>query len=379
MCPAGKRLRVLHILEATLGGTRRYLENIAEAVPVDAIQSGLVYSTERCDEQFLRFLGYARKAGWYLNEVPMCRAINPVRDLWSIQRILKILDVFKPDIVHCHSGKAGGLGRLAVLLQRGRRPKVAYTPNALPSHLGWRYTALELLLARFTDHFIAVSASEKREIVRLCRTDPMRVSVVWPVVDGKYFTPVDKGEARRAIGVADEARLIVGVGRLSWQKDPITFVKVVSRLGDVFPDVYGIWVGDGELRSQVDGVIKEEGLSKKLFVTGWKCDVRPFIGAADVVLMPSRYESFGYVAAESMAMGIPVVGTRVTGLVDVIGNSDLLFEPGDWLTASKIVELLIRLPERARSIGEAGRKSVMERFSPSAMARNLAETYWRLV
>lgn len=374
-----ERIRVLHILEATLGGTRRYIENIAEALDRQHFYCGLIYSTQRCDEQFSRFLVRAHEMGWNLYEVSMIRSIHPSKDCRDILKIQNIIHSFQPHIVHCHSAKAGGLGRLAVFLMRGMRPKVVYTPNALPTHLGWQYGILELLLARITDRFIAISASEAREISRLCLVPLTRVSVVWPFIDTDHFVPIDKQEARRTIGLSDQRPLILGVGRLSHQKDPVTFVKVVEKLYNDSLDIRGIWVGDGELRVQIENMIKRKGLDKIVTVVGWQSDVRPFIASADVVLMPSRYESFGYVAAEALAMARPVVGTKVTGLVDIIPDPKLLFEVGDWYAAVRILEGLLEHPEMALSIGEVGRKLVCERFTVSSMARSLSGTYRSIV
>lgn len=368
-------IRVLHILEATLGGTRRYIENIAEAMGSQPFHFGLVYSTRRCDEQFNYFLRRAQEYGWELYEVPMVRSLHPIYDMRDVKLITSIIRLFHPDIVHCHSAKAGGLGRLAVLAVSSSRPKAIYTPNALPVHLGFHYGLLERLLAKITDRFVAISESERQEIIAVCQVSPAKVSVVWPVIDSQYFLPVDRKQARRIIGVSEKSKLIVGIGRLSYQKDPFTFVKIIEVLHKTLPDIRGIWVGDGELRDQVQRLIVKRGLEEVISISGWTTDVRPFIASADVVLMPSRYESFGYVAAEALAMERPVVATRVTGLVDIIPNTDLLFKPGDWATGSRIVAHLLQYPDKAGLIGQRGREYVKERFTLVSMRGKLTNAY----
>ena len=86
-------------------------------------------------------------------------------------------------------------------------------------------------------------------------------------------------------------------------------------------DISAIWVGDGDLRVATERLAAELGLTDRFSITGWVPDVRAHIGACDVVVLPSRYESFGYVTAEALSMGRAVVGTAVPGTVDLIDST----------------------------------------------------------
>lgn len=372
-----KPFRVLHVVEASLGGVRRYLENIVEASDPQIIQGGLVYSTRRCDEQFRHLLERCRSRGWELFEVPMVRSIHPWHDFQGWRGVRRAIRSFQPQIVHCHSSKAGALGRLAIHFLALPRPPVCYSPNALAAHLGVHFKVIEQWLARSTALFVAISESEKREIMEVCQVSPERVVVAWPIIDVAHYAPTDQEEARRQIGLPLDYPVVVGLGRLSYQKDPLTFIKIVAWLKQERSELRALWVGDGEMRPQFEQAIEEKGLQETLSLVGWQKDVRPFIAAADVIVIPSRYESFGYVTAEALAMGRPVVATRVTGTIDIIedGDTGLLFEPEDWQAGAASVARLLRSRAEAAALGAAGRDRVGRIFTRAAMRESLLKAY----
>jgi len=373
----GKPFRVLHVVEASLGGVRRYLENIVEALEPQMVQGGLVYSTRRCDKQFWHLLERCRAQGWELFEVPMVRSIHPWHDFQGWRGVRRAIRSFRPQIVHCHSSKAGALGRLAVGSLAPSRPQVCYTPNALATNLGAHFKVIEQWLARKTALFVAISESEKREIMEVCQVPPDRVVVAWPIIDVAHYAPTDQEATRRQIGLPPEYPVVVGLGRLSYQKDPLTFIRMVERLKQEWPELRALWVGDGELRPQFEQAIEAKGLQETIALVGWQEDVRPFIAAADVIIMPSRYESFGYVTAESLAMARPVVATRVTGTIDIIedGLTGLLFEPEDWEAGAAAVARLLRSAAEAAALGAAGRDRVRQIFTCAAMRESLLKAY----
>lgn len=386
-----EKIKVLHILEATLGGTRRYLEDFARAIDYRKFECALIYSLDRSDKQFFQTLKMLAQFNWRLYNVNMVREINLFKDVYAIRKIYKIINEYSPDLIHCHSSKAGGLGRLAFVFVTLRKffkfnqsnykckaPKIIYTPNALPNHLGLHYAVLELILSRFTHYFVAISESEKKEIARRCLVDKDKIFVVWPIIDTEYYVPMNKVESRYILGIPEQSFVVVGIGRMSYQKDPFTFLRVIEDLSKKYNNIFALWVGDGELKNEINKIIESKKI-KNVFITGWKTDVRRYIAASDVVLMPSIFESFGYVAAEALAMERPVVGTRVTGLVDILPDERLFFDPRDWRKASSIVQFLLESPHEAALIGNKGRKIVEKRFSLKSMKYLLEEAYQKSV
>lgn len=369
-----KPKRVLQVLEATLGGTRRYLENVFDALGAGS-HNGLVYSLHRSDAEFVRLLGRLREAGWALFEVDMRRPIDLRRDLSCVLAMRAIYRAFRPDVVHAHASKAGAIARLATFGMRGR-PGIVYSPHAIGVHLGWIYRPIEHVLARRLDVLSAVTCSERDELCALKLLPSGRIHVVVPAIRSDVYAPADRIAARRQLSLSD-GPLVVAIGRLTQQKDPLAFVDFVAELRKRVGTVRGMWVGDGELRQEVEERIAALDLRGKVSIAGWKDDVRPYIAACDLLVSTSLYESFGYVTAEAMAMDRPVVASAITGTVDVVTTDigDQLYRSRDIASAAELAERLLCDASRASAIAERGRMHVLSTFSTAAMRRGLDGAY----
>ena len=190
-------IRVLHVLEATLGGTLRYMENIAAATEDTQIVFGLAYGSARADSRLQPLLERARAMGWLTYPIDMRREIGPRNDFSAFVKLRQAIGRFKPHILHCHSSKAGALGRAAAS-SRLRRPIRLYSPAAIAAPLGAKYLEIEKMLARYTDRFVAVSDSERADIVGWSLAEQSSVDVVYPWIDLEYFKPSSRHHARLA-------------------------------------------------------------------------------------------------------------------------------------------------------------------------------------
>jgi glycosyltransferase involved in cell wall biosynthesis len=370
-----KPLRVLHVLEATLGGTLRYMENIAEATEGLGLVSGFAYGTARADSRLKPFLECISTRGWSSYPVDMARQVQPLHDLKACFRLRQVIAHFTPDIIHCHSSKAGALGRVAVFLKRDRPARV-YSPHALAAPLGSIYLKIEKLLSKSTDRFVAVSDSERREIINFSLARESSVSVVYPSVDSGYFQPMSRNVARQILGFGSTP-LVLAIGRLTPQKDPASFLRIIKSVHDQQPDVRAIWVGSGEGEREFHDQVRAANMEQVVRLVPWQNDVRTYIAAADVFLSTSRFESFGYVTAEALAMTRPVVASDVTGTLDIMSDrfTEWLYPQSRADLAADLVLRLLRDPLAAVAIGNLGRREVERRFSTERMRDSLIGAY----
>lgn len=367
-------LRVLHVLEATLGGTLRYIENLLDALAPFNVPSALAYSVSRADHRLEPVLARARELGWTLYLVPMQREIHPRLDLNSAWSLARAMRQFCPTVVHCHSSKAGALGRIVGWTMQPR-PRMVYSPHALAP--ASRYLRIERGLSRLTDFFLAVSASEREQMVMLCVSRAEGTGVVYPTIDTELFRPRSRPAARAELELAQGIPMLLAIGRMTGQKRPLDYLDVFGRVRQQYPNCFGVWVGDGELRRAFEQRAAELGLLPHLRITGWISDVRSYIAAADVVVSTSAFESFGYNLAEALAMERPCVGSRVPGTADVLAafGDDAFFPAGDTAQAAARVIGLLRSPEQAAALARVGRTMVMQQFSTQAMRRDLLSFY----
>jgi glycosyltransferase involved in cell wall biosynthesis len=367
-------MRVLQVMEATLGGTRRYLEDVSEALgPGDCY--GIVYSLHRADNAFMVLLDKLRAAGWQLFELDMRREIRPGYDFKCARALQKIYRSFKPDVVHAHSSKAGALARLATIGMR-QRPGIVYTPNSIASNVSWVYGLIERVLALRLDIIAAVTQSERDELYRLGLLPLARIHVVVPTIPSDGFAPRSRELARWELGLPD-GPLAIGIGRLTAQKNPLAFVELAALLHAIVPGFRAIWVGDGEMRPAVEARIEELGLGSCISITGWLDDVRPYVAAANLFVSVARYESFGYVTAEALAMERPVVASAITGTVDIVKSdvAEQLFAPNDLAAAAALAARLLGDPAFAAGVAGRGRAFVNEAFSVDQTRRALHTAY----
>jgi glycosyltransferase involved in cell wall biosynthesis len=373
------RVRVLQVLEATLGGTRRYLEFVCAHLDPATVELGLAYSPTRAEPAFLALVDRCRRQGVALFAVPMARAIRPFADLRGAMALRRVVQKFRPEVVHAHSSKAGALARIAVLGLGRHRPRILYSPHSLAVHIGWRYLVLERILAHLADGYIAVSAAEREELLALGLGTPGTIGVARQAVDPAVLPGLDRAGARKALGLSPDAPIIVGVGRLSLQKDPVTFVRVMREAIRARPDLRAVWVGDGELRPEVEAAIDAAGIRNSVTITGWSDQVPLYLAAADAFLHTARYEGISTACAEALAAGLPVVAAGTPGTTEVVrpDETGLTFPIGDATRGSTQLLRLIENPQLAARLTNSGRQWVLEAMSPAGLGRTLSDLYAR--
>lgn len=369
-----QRPRVLHVLEATLGGTRQYIDNIIEASPQGTM--GLAFATERADSRWPATLANAQKASWQTWTLPMSREVRPSDDYRAVVALRSIIRAFRPTVIHCHSAKAGGVGRLAALAARVPC-RVLYSPHSLPTNVSTAYRFIEKALSLFTTQFVAVSSSEADEVAAMGLAKRERIAVVSPCISGNDWISVDRVVARAQMRLPLNSTVITAVGRLTEQKNPLQFADVIAQLVPRYPHLIGIWVGEGELRGAFEKRCRELGLANSIQITGWTDRVATYIAASDLVISNSRYESFGYCVAEAMAMERPVVATSVTGTRDVM-DAELeraMFAFGDVRGAVELIESILEDRDLRETLVSSGLRRVRTRYSPTVMASALNHIY----
>jgi glycosyltransferase involved in cell wall biosynthesis len=366
-------MKVLHVLEATLGGTLRYLENIVAAMEGTDIECALAYGTSRADPRLAPLLQRARDLCWRLFPMDMRREISLTREISCLWQLRRSIRRFNPDIVHCHSSKAGALGRLAASTV-WPRPLRVYSPHAIAAPLGKRYLTIEKLLTGVTDHFAAVSHGERLELAGFGLAEEEAISVISPTIDLSFFRPRPRDEARAQLGLGPEP-FVLAIGRLTPQKDPNGFLEVIRALKRLVPHAQAIWLGDGEQRGEFMEKARKHNLDRSVRVVGWQHDVRPWLAASNVLLSSSRFESFGYMVAEALAMGIPVVATDVTGSREILRGQLAvgLYHRGSYEAGAQRIAAM--LGEEGEQCGQLGRREIEERFNPRVMRSALLECY----
>ena len=287
------------------------------------------------------------------------------------RRLAALIRRVGPDVVHLHSSKAGLAGRLVL---RGRRPTV-FTPHAwsfLAATGAQRRAAVawERLAARWTHALVAVSEAE------LAAGRAAGIGAPGHVVPngvdlGRHTPWGSRADARAALGLAG-GPLAVCVGRLSEQKGQDL---LLAAWAGAPPPGRLVLVGDGP----AEGALRAVAPPGVVFA-GAVDDPRPWYAAADVVVVPSRWEGMALVPLEAMAAGRPVVAFDVAGVRESVPPGC-----GAVVPAGHAAELVgavadrLRDPGLAAREGAAAREHVAARHDAAVSAARVRELYTTLL
>jgi glycosyltransferase involved in cell wall biosynthesis len=295
----------------------------------------------------------------------------------EVRRLRRVLAAVGPDVVHLHSAKAGLAGRLAV---RGRVPTLfqphAWSFLAATGAQGRAALAWERFAVRWTARLVCVSDSERelgeRSGIR------GRAAVVPNGVDLGRFRPYDaagRAEARARLGL-HESPTAVCVGRLAPQKGQGDLLDAWSVVRAAVPGAQLVLVGDGP---DADVLARRAEAAPGVRLTGARDDVPDWLAAADVVVVPSRWEGMALVPLEAMACGRSVVATDVIGIADsVVPAAGAVVPAGDTAELAAALVERLRDPGQADAEGWAGRIHVEAHHDAVSAAAAVAALCWEL-
>ena len=170
------------------------------------------------------------------------------------------------------------------------------------------------------------------------------------------------------------------VCRLTAQKGLPYGLRAFAQVAPEFPLAHLVMVGDGPQRAELEALTVELGLMDRVHFMGWQAETAPIFAALDVFLMPSLWEGFGLVLLEAMAQRVPVVGSRVSAIPEVVadGETGWLVPPRDVPALAAALTRLLAAPEQRAQMGAAGYARLITAFSPARMVDQTVALYAQL-
>ena len=218
----------------------------------------------------------------------------------------------------------------------------------------------ERLAVEGADAVVTFTGEESAALGEFYGLDPRRAHVVQMGVDDSVFRPRDQAAARTKLGIGQDDRVVLFVGRIDPFKGPDLLLRSLARIADR-RDIRVLLIGGAEEEHSVDWlkeIAEEQGVSDKL---DWRRavpqhELPDYYSAANVCAVPSRHETFGLAALEAMACGTAVVASNVGGLRGLVvdGETGSLVTPGNPDALSNALNDLLANPARARRMGAAG-------------------------
>ncbi|MEU1037162.1 glycosyltransferase [Streptomyces sp. NPDC005551] len=371
--PTDPATRVLHVTQPVDGGVARVVADLVRA----QLAAGL-HVTVACPDggglaDTLRMLGSDVRP-WRATRSPDGGLAS---ELWQLGRIV---EETRPDVLHAHSAKAGLAVRLAL---RGRLPTV-FQPHAWSFEAVGGVTASLALRwerwgARWATRVVCVSEAERRTGARAGVAGRWRV--IPNGVDPARFRPADARAVRSGIpllaGAGAGSPLVVCVGRLCRQKGQDVLLAAWNSVARRMPGARLVLVGDGP-----DGPELRARAPASVLFAGAAADAVPWYQAADLVVLPSRWEGMALAPLEAMSCGRPVLITDVDGARESLppGLQDRCLVPAEapGPLADALCGLLSDPPLR-ESLGRRGRRHVLATHDVRRMADAVTAVYGELL
>jgi glycosyltransferase involved in cell wall biosynthesis len=311
----------------------------------------------------------------------MAPDLSPWSDLRGLRELTRVLAAGNFDVVHTHSSKAGGLGRIAA--RKAGVRAVVHSFHGFPFHefqtaaRRRAYLTVERRLARLTDYFLADGTAIAAEAVRLKIAPPGRIRAIASPIDSgiPVVSESARRQARLLLGISREAKVVGTVARLDAQKAPLDMVEAIAALRR--PDLHMVWLGDGELRAKAERRIARRGIADRFRLLGERDDVARLLPGFDVFAMSSLYEGLPCALVEAMTCGIPVVATAVNSVPEIVisGKTGVLARPRDPASLGQALAYVLDHPAEAARMAEAARAHIGDRFRPEVLGDDLTEIY----
>lgn len=312
----------------------------------------------------------------------LIRQLHPIKDAVALARLVALMRRGRFHIVHTHTTKAGLVGRIAARL--AGVPIVIHTPHGHAFHdylsRGWSEAlkVVERWLARWTNAIICLTPGERDDHLRFGVAPADKFEIIHSGVDLSRYAgaKVEAETKRRELNLPSSGPLVGCVARLVPVKGVQYLLEAAPMIRALVPEATVVFVGDGPLRPEMERRAADLSLNGGVAFLGLRDDVADLMPLFAVVVLPSLNEGMGRAAVEAMAAGRPVVGTRVSGIQDVIAHevSGLLVPPADAREIAGAVARLLREPALGIRLTTTARAE-LHQYSVEAMMGRIERLY----
>jgi glycosyltransferase involved in cell wall biosynthesis len=373
-----RKIKICHISESSSGGVLTHLTQLAENLNSEKFEQSFVLSSKKNNELTGDFLGHP------LMIIDMEREIRPLEDIVSIYRIVKLLRSNNFDIIHCHSSKAGVLGRAAAFLTG--HTKVVYTPHAFSfnsSHSSLKnvfYIFIEKFMSFLTSKIICVSTGEHELALKSNVSSSSKLIMIPNGIDNCVFQPnISKFSWLKSHGLSGEEKVVGFLGRLAEQKNPFVLLRAIEHITQ--NDYVVIYIGGGPLEGVLRSKVSEMGLENKVIVLGERKNAREYLAYCDILVCPSLWEGLPYSLLESLVQGVPIVASDIPGIRELVIDkySGLLFQPNDHVQLAYLIDQLLGYQDLRIGLTANGFELVTEKYGVEKMIASLETVYSKVI
>ena len=310
------------------------------------------------------------------------RNISVVDDIMALFQLYSVMKKGQYDVVHCHSSKAGFLGRIAAKLAGVK--KIYFTAHGWSFYnheeYGWAQQLiilLERIAAKCSTKIICVSEKTREDAIARKIARPEKFLVVKNGID--WNVNGDRAHIRGDLGIDKGATVFGMVGRLAHPKDPLMFLTAAKELNSNCPQVRFVLVGGGPLFKDCAHFVKENRLTETVLLLGEKSpkETRQIISSLDVFILTSRFEGLPLTIIEAMFAGLPIIASNVGGIPELVadGRNGFLVTPGNSTQLTEKMRILAETSDLRNEMGKNSREIAKRDFSLRRMTNGYEQIY----
>ena len=359
-------------------------ERQAEQLSMQLVRQGLIVGVITRGTQGLP--DYETRDGFWVQRIQPRGAgklkslsflFGTMRQLWQRRSDYHIIHAhlaFTPAIAAALTGK---LLRKPVIVKFGNSGEFGDVQVSQATRRGRVKLAL---LRRWGKRFIALDQAMHAELLN-AGFDPQRVQRMDNGVDAVQFQPADDRQFHKAeLGLSGKTVLLF-IGRLEAQKSLPLLIESFHTLSQSRPKVFLLLVGDGPDSPALAAQILALGLREQVRFVGNIRDVRPYLAASDIFVLPSVSEGMSNALLEAMSSGLACVVTRVGNAAEMLQNGacGVLVEPGNPHNLSGAFNMLLQNPKRLHTFGQKARQRVEEHYAIQIVGRKYQALYEELL
>jgi glycosyltransferase involved in cell wall biosynthesis len=298
-------------------------------------------------------------------------------DFSALKQLMSVLRTQAIDILHCHEQKSDLYGFLAARLCGIPVVATGHSWNRANLTLTF-YESIDALLLRFFNRVVPVS----RKLKGMMRRFGIPADKLQVVPNGVDLTKFGKRSAdaerlRKELGILPAERVVGNVGRLVEVKGQKYLMEAAKGIIRRYPEVKFLIVGDGPLKSRLLRQVATLGIENHIIFAGFRDDMPDLYSVMDVFALSSNDEASPMTIFEAAAAGLPIVATKVGGIVDVITDrqNGLLVEPHDSKTLSQAILYLLENEAESDRLGKTAALTVLRQHSIEVMVRSYETIY----
>jgi glycosyltransferase involved in cell wall biosynthesis len=365
--PDGPARHVAFLVGTVSGGTAQHVEALAEGGRAAGLRVCVLGPPAARD---------LAGDGISFSPVPIGDRPHPARDAAAVRTLRHLLGDISPDVVHAHGVRAGAFAALALGRRRPGRPALVVTVHNGPPASGPGraiYGLLARICARRSDAVLCASD----DLAALMRALGAPSAEQFDVPAGRWQPPSAAAVEKAAADIGAAGRpVVLAIGRLAPQKGFDVLVAAAALWRDSARAPRTVIAGEGPRAAHLARQARRSGAD--VLLLGRRDDVPALLAAADVFVLPSRWEARALVLQEAMQAGLPVVAARTGGTPALTGDAALLVPAGDEVALADAVGRTLRDPGLAARLGAAARERAASFPAPEDAVRHALAIYRRV-